>query len=234
MGSLASRACSCKVGINSYSISIKKEDDPVTLHEHVEIYLESVEEGDVLRHCRIGSHNKRKMITDVTIDHCEFLFHDFFKMEMMDSTISNCDLSNARFERSILYRNTFEVCKLIGSDFQQVAAKGSVFRSCQLTYAAFPDAKLTDVAFVDCQLNDSFFMNATISSTTFKRTAIDNADFSESRLAGVDLSDCDFRFIRFDRHLCDGLTIRAAQAASICGTFGIRIAEDEEHGSSAY
>lgn len=189
------------------------------------VFIEEIEEGTVLKNCRIDSSTGRKLLNGIQCSHCVFLFDDFEKTEIVDCSFTHCDFSNFHFEKAILYRNTFSACKLLGAYFIQTTFKDTVFKDCLMTYINFSDSRLTHVTFETDKLNAASFQNVQMKDVKFGRSMIEGTDFSETSLKNIDLSGCEFSLIRVDVNRVKGLKINQFQAASLISSFGIEVVE---------
>jgi uncharacterized protein YjbI with pentapeptide repeats len=97
-------------------------------------------------------------------------------IEILVSTISDCDLSRARLQRIV--RTRFVGCKFTGADLSAAVLSDVVFEGCAFSLTDLRMAKLKRVSFVDCVLDhvDGYRMevqDVSVPGTTLSEVSLD-------------------------------------------------------------
>jgi len=119
------------------------------------------------------------------------------KLEFTDVRLDQCNLANANWQESTVFRAEFRSCRMTGINFSNSSIRHALFEGCDLKFSTFRFASFKDVCFRQCMLQD--------------------ADFQEANLAGAVFRDCDLTRAQMSRAILLGADIRGSRIEGIGG-----------------
>jgi uncharacterized protein YjbI with pentapeptide repeats len=119
------------------------------------------------------------------------------KLEFTDVRLSQCNLANASWQDSSVFRAEFRSCRMTGINLSNASIRHTLFEGCDLKLSTFRFASFKDVCFRQCMLQDS--------------------DFQEGNLSGVVFRDCDLTRAQMTRAILLGADIRGSRIEGIGG-----------------
>ncbi len=178
---------------------------------HDDIYIESVAVSDASYLSVIASNVRFDQVdfTKVSFDGARL-----DRLNLLDSTLQQCDLPTADCSRSSWTRVRFKGGRLTGLDLSQSTLSDVIFDGCKLDMSNFRTAKLTRVQFIDCMLSEVDFQGATLHDVELQGCQLSEADFTHAKLKNVDARGSDLFGVRGWQSL-GGLTIDSIQLTAL-------------------
>jgi uncharacterized protein YjbI with pentapeptide repeats len=136
-------------------------------------------------------------------------------VELRDSRMVDCDLSNAEWDRLRLVRVTLERCRLTGLRILHGRGSRVTFLNCQARYLQLEQCRWTEARFQDCQLMEASVLDCDLGGAVFRDCDLTGSVVSRSRLHGADIRGCDTSGLRAGVDDLAGAILDAEQAAAL-------------------
>ena len=107
-------------------------------------------------------------------------------VRLVDTIVSDADLSNADWGAAELRRVVFERCRMTGFGAAGVKGEDVVLRGCALQLANLRGCELRGVDFVDCELDDADLSGASLRDVRFESSRLRRVLIDGLRLQRVD------------------------------------------------
>lgn len=143
---------------------------------------------------------EKKQIVDVTggsitydnctFKDCNFSGADLSFIHLMDATFINCDISNAKLQKTALRNVHFKDCKTMGllfDDCEDFLFEVS-FENCILNFSSFARRKMKNAKFINCTLTEANFTHTDLTAANFEK-----CDLSGTKFENAILEKADFR-----------------------------------------
>lgn len=109
------------------------------------------------------------------------------RIEIVNSTLTDCDLSRARI--GTIRGSRLRGCKLAGTDLAERAIRDVALDGCVMRYTNLRRARLERVALTDCQLSECDLFEATLEDCTFRGSELADVSTERTRFERVDLRE---------------------------------------------
>ncbi|RYX81655.1 pentapeptide repeat-containing protein [bacterium] len=178
----------------------------------------------VVRGANLSATSAEKVAFDVVLfDGVELSDTNFDELDLTDSRLETCAISNALWHKSSLNRVEIVGSRGQGLQLNESFLRHVVFDNCSLAYAQFRVARFEHVKFVNCNLRGADFSQADLRGVAFTDCELREADFSYSKLEGTDLRTSTLDNIRVGAESLKGVIVEPMQAAYLCKIMGLDV-----------
>jgi len=136
-------------------------------------------------------------------------------MNLVDTRLIGCDLSNSMLRRFEATRVEFLDCKLIGMNAFGCRWDDVLIDHCDARFAQLGEGRLRRCELRSSQLREAGLVRVTFEAAKLIDVVLRQADLAETRLAGIDLSACDIEGITLRVEDLRGAIVSAPQAMEL-------------------
>jgi uncharacterized protein YjbI with pentapeptide repeats len=153
--------------------------------------------------------------SNLVFDRVSFANCEIGSLNLVDTRLVGCDLSNSMLRRFEATRVEFLDCKLIGMNAFGCRWDDVLIDHCDSRFAQLGEGRLRRCELRSSQLREAGLVRVTLEATKLIDVVLRQADLAETRLAGVDLSACDIEGITLRVEDLRGAIVSAAQAMEL-------------------
>jgi uncharacterized protein YjbI with pentapeptide repeats len=161
--------------------------------------------------------------SNLLFERVSFANCEIASLNLVDTRLIGCDLSNAMLRRFEATRVEFLDCKLIGMNAFACRWDDVLIDHCDARFAQLGEGRLRRCELGASQLREAGLVRVTFEATKLIDVVLRQADLAETRLAGVDLSACDIEGITLRVEDLRGAIVSAAQAMELARLLGVVI-----------
>jgi uncharacterized protein YjbI with pentapeptide repeats len=148
-------------------------------------------------------------------DRVSFANCEIGSLNLVDTRLIGCDLSNAMLRRFYATRVEFLDCKFIGMNAFGCRWDDVLLDHCDARFAQLGEGRLRRCELRSSQFREAGLVRVTLEATKLIDVVLRQADLAETRLAGVDLSACDIEGITLRVEDLRGAIVSAPQAMEL-------------------
>jgi uncharacterized protein YjbI with pentapeptide repeats len=153
--------------------------------------------------------------SSLIFDRVSFANCEIGSLNLVDTRLIGCDLSNAMLRRFAATRVEFLDCKLIGMNAFGCRWDDVLLDHCDARFAQLGEGRLRRCELRGSQLREAGLVRVTLEATKLIDVVLRQADLAETRLAGIDLSACDIEGITLRVEDLRGAIVSAPQAMEL-------------------
>ncbi|WP_155287546.1 pentapeptide repeat-containing protein [Lacticaseibacillus zhaodongensis] len=162
-------------------------------------------------------------LASVQFDHCTFQ-GDCTHTELLDCSLTHCNLANSDWNESVLSGVQFTSCRLTGISLTACRLIQCALRDCTASMLNLSESTLEKTTITGCDLHEASMQAVVVKpKLVLDDCNLDGADLTDSNLAKWDLSGASFSALMLSPDRIRGLKIASWQAPALVAVLGVRV-----------